>query len=207
MPKAPACKDCNNKKSWLEHYLLTVLPLGGRHSQAAANLQQGVPKRLAKNQKLHRELSGSAEHAWLKTGGGIYQPSGSVKFDGNKLGQLLKYVSRGLTWHHWGIYVSAEHKMRVLFSPDMFSLYLQSQLSAVQDDRKITIDLGRGTVQYAGCQVGEPPDLTFWGISMYGGVMVSNNTGSTAGPEETSCQWWVITAPPELGDALEGRSS
>jgi hypothetical protein len=91
------------------------------------NMQAHVPARLAKNLKLHRELQSGAQNAWLKDGGGLYQPAGSIHFDGQKLGELLKYIARGLTWHHWGTYVSPDHKMRVMFSPDILSLYFQEQ--------------------------------------------------------------------------------
>ena len=156
-----------------------VLSFGARHAQAMDNMQAHVPARLAKNLKLHRELQSGPQNAWLKDGGGLCQPAGSIHFDGRKLGELLKYIARGLTWHHWRTYVSPDHKMRVMFSPDISSLYFQEQLRAVTEERKVTIDLGRGTVHYAGAQAGEPPLLIFWGISMYGGVLLSHNARLT----------------------------
>jgi hypothetical protein len=53
----PACRPCNTAKADLEHYLATVLPFGGRHADAAANLQDLVPQRLAKNLALKRKLA------------------------------------------------------------------------------------------------------------------------------------------------------
>jgi len=127
LPKAPACAKCNGEKSKLEHYLTTVLPFGARHAQAMDNMQVNVPGRLAKNRKLHRQLQNGAQHAWLKDGGGIYQPMGSVHFEGEKLGELLRYVVRGLAWFHWGIYVNPDYKMRVMFTPHMLSVYFQDR--------------------------------------------------------------------------------
>ena len=63
LPKAPACDDCNGKKSRLETYLSAVLPFAGRHAQAVENLAMGVPKRLDKNRKVSRELFGSMKDA------------------------------------------------------------------------------------------------------------------------------------------------
>ena len=40
LPKVPACKQCNDEKSRLEHYLATVLPFGGRHADASVNLEE-----------------------------------------------------------------------------------------------------------------------------------------------------------------------
>ncbi|MBL4836842.1 MAG: HNH endonuclease [Kordiimonadaceae bacterium] len=56
IPKVPACTSCNNKKSKLEHYLATILPFGGKHTEASNYLKELVPARLTKNQKLHRNL-------------------------------------------------------------------------------------------------------------------------------------------------------
>jgi hypothetical protein len=99
-PKAPACHDCNSRKSQLETYLTAVLPFAGRHAQAVQNLTTGVPKRLDKNRKVSLELFGWMKAAWLRENGGIYQRTSVVDFDGDKLIDLLKYVGRGLAWHH-----------------------------------------------------------------------------------------------------------
>src|SRR6185437_3332389 len=56
LPMVPACVECNNAKSALEHYLTAVLPFGSQHPDAKAMLVNDVPRRLAKNQKLHQTL-------------------------------------------------------------------------------------------------------------------------------------------------------
>jgi hypothetical protein len=61
LPQVPTCDQCNNEKSKLEHYLLTVMPFGGRHPQAARTLTTFVPKRLSKNQKLKSRVSSRAD--------------------------------------------------------------------------------------------------------------------------------------------------
>jgi hypothetical protein len=33
LPKVPTCRECNKKKSELEHYLTTVLPFGARQGE------------------------------------------------------------------------------------------------------------------------------------------------------------------------------
>lgn len=38
LPQVLACEPCNNEKSELEHYLITMLPFGGRHEQAGETL-------------------------------------------------------------------------------------------------------------------------------------------------------------------------
>jgi hypothetical protein len=105
LPKAPACKECNDEKARLEHYLISVLPFGGRHAQALANLQGGVPRRLAKNRKLRSELANTMEPVWLREGAGLFQPTRMISFDGRRLEELLKYIARGLAWFHWRTYI------------------------------------------------------------------------------------------------------
>src|SRR3989304_4598934 len=56
IPQVPACQKCNNEKSKLENDLTAILPFGGLHADAHENLVELVPKRLAKNLRLHREL-------------------------------------------------------------------------------------------------------------------------------------------------------
>lgn len=41
------------------------------------------------------------EPAWLREGTGLYQQTSIVDFDGSKLEGLLKFIGRGLAWHHW----------------------------------------------------------------------------------------------------------
>ena len=60
LPKVPACRECNEAKSQLEHYLTAVLPFGARHPGAATSLSEMVPPRLAKNARLERDLSRGA---------------------------------------------------------------------------------------------------------------------------------------------------
>ena len=103
LPKAPACTMCNNVKGEFEHYLTAVLPFAGRHSQALENLVSGVPGRLAKNQKLNRELVGSMKPGWIKEDNGLYQQTSIIDFDSEKLTGRLRLVGRGLAWHHWAL--------------------------------------------------------------------------------------------------------
>ena len=43
LPKVPCCDQCNNDKSRLEHYLVTVLPFGAQHADSLSNLKTMVP--------------------------------------------------------------------------------------------------------------------------------------------------------------------
>lgn len=63
LPKVPACEPCNHAKSRLEHYLLAVLPFGSRHPTASSMLDSEVPRRLARNPSLHRNLAANQHNA------------------------------------------------------------------------------------------------------------------------------------------------
>jgi hypothetical protein len=202
-PKAPACRPCNGEKSLLEHYLTAALPFGGRHAQAVANLQTGVPRRLAKNRKLHIEVVNTSEPAWLRQGAGLFVPTGKFSFDGAKLEELLKYIARGLAWHHWQTYLRPDEYVSVLFLTDTLTAVFQQLVSMWNVAQRVTADLGHGTVQYEGVQAVDPPELTVWSVSMYGGVVLTGE-GRTDGTAEASCRWWMITGPPEVGRTIEG---
>jgi hypothetical protein len=51
------------EKSELEHDLTVVLPFGGRHPDAVANVSAMVPGRLRKNARLHKELAAGFEQS------------------------------------------------------------------------------------------------------------------------------------------------
>ena len=202
LPKAPACQRCNSEKSKFEHYLTAVLPFGGRHTRAVANLESGVPGRLAKNQKLKKELWGSMEPAWMREGTGLYQHTSVIDFDSTKLEGLLKFVGRGLAWHHWKVYLRPGDVVSVMLMTDTASAVFASITSNWRSARRVVENLGNGTIQYVGVQATDPPELTVWTISMYGGLVLSDNRRKSDGPVESCSMWWVITGPPELEDSI-----
>jgi len=203
LPKAPACPKCNNEKGKFEHYLTAVLPFAGKHPQAAANLLSNVPGRLAHNQKLGRKLLGSMERAWLREEGGLYQQGGTFDFDHAKLEGFLKYVGRGLAWHHWKVYLKPDDDVSVLLMTDMHSALWASMTSSWRNARRVVGNLGNFTVQYVGVQASEPPELTLWTISMYGGLILSDDRRKIDGQMQPCSMWWVITGPPELNEGFE----
>ena len=110
LPKAPACRKCNEQKSKLpQHYLTAVLPFAGRHDQAVDNLMQNVTRRLPKNRRLSKDLVGTMQPAWIREVSGLFLPTMTINFDSGKLEELLKLVARGLTWYHWKTYVGPEY--------------------------------------------------------------------------------------------------
>jgi hypothetical protein len=200
LPKVPACGLCNNKKSWLEHYLISVLPFGGRDAEAAAALRSRAPRRLAKNRKLQRQLASTVEPTWVREGGGLFQPTFTIVFDGLKLEEYLRYVARGLAWHHWKTYLCPEDDVKVMFLPE--APELQRWFRNMDVARRISNSLGSDAVQYEGVQATESVQQMVWVVSMYGGVQLSMdgrevNLGATLG------RWWIMTGPPEIAARWE----
>ena len=95
LPQVPACDQCNARKSQLEHYLMTVLPFGGRHRDSRITLQTLVPKRLEKNAKLHRELE-------------IGYIGDKLPLRENTIEPLFQFIAKGLVWHHWGVILTLQ---------------------------------------------------------------------------------------------------
>ena len=201
LPKAPCCLVCNGIKAKLELYLTATLPFGGRHSQAAENLLRSVPGRLAKNRKLHRQLSGTTEPAWFREGTGLYQRTSLFDFDGAKLESWLKFVGRGLAWYHWRTYLRPDDDVSVMFMSDTGSMLFQSMISNWRPAQRVQESLGNGTAQYVGVQA-TPPELTVWSVFMYGGIAISDDRRKSDGAVESCTMWWVITGPPELHESV-----
>jgi hypothetical protein len=111
LPQAPACLECNNEKSKLEHYLTAVLTFGGRHADASENLASMVRKRLEKNSKLHSNLMAGQRIVSVSEKETKPEETIAIPFDGAKLEQLFSMITRGLVWYHWGIYL--EHGYEV----------------------------------------------------------------------------------------------
>lgn len=77
LPKAPACSECNNAKSKLEHTLTAIMPFGAQHGDAATVLEMVEP-RLAKNKKLHGWLAAGVSYAMRSINGGPWRTEMSV---------------------------------------------------------------------------------------------------------------------------------
>jgi hypothetical protein len=87
-----------------------------------------------------------------------------------------------------------------MFLTDTGNAFLQGWLSHYTAAHRVEQSLGNGTIRYGGIQVTNPPQLTVWGISMFGGLVLSGSERRFDGSAEPSTMWWVITGPPEMRD-------
>ncbi|HGF4018602.1 HNH endonuclease [Burkholderia metallica] len=106
LPKVPACEECNTAKSRLEHYVLSVLLMGGVHGDALEALATQLAPRLAKNDALRRTLFIGQRDRMIRQPDGTWASGMSVPFDGEQLAILCCYIALGLAWHHWHLQIA-----------------------------------------------------------------------------------------------------
>ncbi len=189
LPQVPACSSCNNEKSALELYLTVVLAFGGRHSHAAENLSTMVPKRLAKNAKLHRELA-----AGLAKSGGT-----TIPFHHEHLDKLFEMIAKGLAWHHWRVRLESGHSAIASTFYDAGEWFFEQMLAKMNTPHRVSADFGDGTFAYQGVQATDCPELTIWRFWMYGGVVFG---GAPKLPGPTSLAI-AVTGPAALVQKLK----
>lgn len=188
LPQVPSCDPCNRAKSTLEHYLVSVLPFGARHSGARNNLEL-VPGRLAKNKKLHREIAAGWRQVLIKQDD-IYLRTATVPTDPSRIEELFGLIVRGLIWWHWKTYLTCDHFVQVWALTDAGERLFEQHLFGKHAANQVACDLGDGTVCYEGKQ-GVEPEITAWRIAMYGGLQF----GDSQNPDECSSAIYAITGP------------
>lgn len=193
LPKAPSCQKCNGDKSQLEHYLTSVLPFGGRHSDASVALKTMVPKRLGKNRSLQEELIlGLRQRTVRHPDADASQPTAlTVPIDTSCLRHLFALITRGLVWYHWKTILGPGHSVRAETISDTWARHC-GQIFTMKARGHVTENLGEGTFCYEGLQAEEPPELTIWRFSIYGGACLA---GDPKAPAVTSTQILAITGP------------
>lgn len=173
--KVPACNKCNNEKSRFEHYLTALLPFGGLHRDALENLETMIPKRLAKNAKIHQALLNYSTTTWLK-GDNAICATGALPIDFDYIDQLFKYIVKGLAWHHWGILFKGEYFIDILaLSKSGEELFNQKAFNG-NIGKCVDNDLGDGTFMYKGVQEIDSSSIkTAWIFSIYGGLRLKGD--------------------------------
>ena len=190
LPKVPACDACNNEKSRLEHYLATVLPFGALHADAVAQLNDHVPARLAKNQRLHRELAAGRVESLIEDGG-VIAPATTLPFDSDKLFALCTFIARGLTFYHWGSPIPAGVNVRAGAISSAGEPHFEKLLA--MNGRRISGSVGNGTFDYEGVQSVADPHVSIWKFRIFGGVKLG---GDPDAPDEAPTCVWVTSSGP-----------
>src|SRR5262249_7589304 len=110
-----------------------------------------VPKRLAKNAKLHRELAGGQEKipegVTGEHGGGM-----AIPIDGEKLEQLFAMIARGLIWYHWNIHLDKDYEVQVHTVTKAGEQFFDDLLFKKNTRARVHKNLKNGTFIYEGAQ-------------------------------------------------------
>jgi len=180
LPKVPACVGCNNAKSQLEHYVLTVLPFGGANTGASGYLDGPVKRRLLKNRRLHHTLAAGMRTKMVKTGSGPWEEAGTLPFETAKLTQLGVYIVRGLAWHHWKTIFPPS----IIVKADLFNAqgreFFQRVWKHPDWEQRVEKHWGGDVVSYRGACATGRPHVSVWEISFFGGVELGGDPGNQA---------------------------
>ncbi len=191
LPKVPGCNECNNEKSRLEQYLMTVMPFGAMHADALSNLENDVPGRLAENQRLHRELrEGMTQEASGAT---------TLPFDSERLCGLMSFIVKALLWHHWRVTLPTEFNIQtILITREVEPLFAPFfQMNAAQT---VTGNIGNGAFRYEGKQGTDYPELSVWALSLMGGL---TTTGDPASPSSQARIVFALTGQRDFISRLD----
>ena len=199
LPKVSACRPCNVSKSELEHYLLTLLPFGGRLPISNSLMSAAVPGRLAKNRRLHAELATGQSSIEVKESGGVRRAM-ALPFDNAKLVALFRSIARGLAAYHWNAAIPQNYYVGAGLVTEageavLRPLFLLNARQAVQES------LGKGLILYEGVQGVDNPSLTIWRFQIYGGVVLG---GDPDAPDITASDIWAITSPRPIPGLFDG---
>jgi hypothetical protein len=152
-----------------------------------------VPKRLARNKKLQREISAGMRRVTAEENG-RWMPGGALPIDGERLKELFALVARGLLWYHWNTILRTDDVVEVHALTKRGEAFFEHALG-MRCANRVIVTLGDGAVNYEGVQAVDPPQLSVWKIQFYGGMTISDG----ASPQKFSTFIGAMTGPPAIG--------
>jgi hypothetical protein len=132
-------------------------------------------------------------------------PALTLPIDGDKIGQLFKFIVRGLVWHHWSVLLGPD--IGVWAGPlNRRGVEVHRSLLSKNTRQRAIGNLGCGTFIYEGAQGTDRPEMSVWLFSIFGGLTLSeeriHETSSLIGGLTASNQvlakldaWGVTSAP------------
>lgn len=195
LPKVPACAACNRAKSDLERYLTAVLPFAGRHDNSARQLTDEVPRRLAKNPRLHQQLAAGRKRGWWRMKSGIIIPATVLPLDGEKLVEYVALVARGLMWHHWQVLLGSECFVEAQSltgnGEKMFAA-----MSGWNGRARVAVRHPSGIFAYRAVQGIDTPKISVWELALLGGMTMS---GGDDAPMRMN-RFGIMTGPKDIDE-------
>jgi hypothetical protein len=204
LPKVPSCRNCNNKKSALEHYVAAALLAGSRLPDGNRYRQEKVSRRLSKNVKLQKELGVWDPPVWMKVNGVVRQMH-VLKLDATKICRLMEFITKGLYRFHFGKVLSSSFQPRVnMFAPEneaALRAWIQPFFPA--DSRVVSGNIGEGSFIYVGRQSSIHEGLTLWQMTWHNGIALY---GEGAPKQGVSVFWSDTRLTEEAAKRFENAS-
>jgi hypothetical protein len=172
LPQVPACVACNNSKSALEHYILSVLPLGGRHNGADIAISDQVKPRLAKNQKLAMSIAEAQRQFVVLDAERNWHVGTITPFDVGKLEALAIFIGQGLAWHHWQIQLAPDSLADARRINSEGTKYFRGQMTGAACGGQVKATLGKDVFRYHRAYQRTNRLKTIWEMTFFGGVEI-----------------------------------
>jgi hypothetical protein len=174
--KVPACLECNNTKSKLEHYLASLLPFGGLHEDASEHLSNLVQPRLDKNLKLKNELREGMAYVVHNNENDPPERRLTLPFDGDQYTELFKYIVKALSWHHWGTFLNEDSFVYTIALTESGEEMFHKYFFSLRPKHRVEVTIGANTIRYLGVQAVDKEILTIWQFHMFNGLVSSSGT-------------------------------
>jgi hypothetical protein len=133
-----------------------------------------VPKRLARNAALHREITATLKPAWVPAPSGILIRQSAVAIDAEKLERWTTMVVKGLIWHHWKVIAGDEYAIECLLLTDQEARRF-AQLFGTKGERIERTTIGGGALSYVAVGVSGHLPISTWQWSVYGGLELAGD--------------------------------
>lgn len=199
LPKAPACKRCNDVKARLEHYLTAVLPFASEHPAALQGQHESLKRRLMRNASLQRRLQAGIGRVRVQRGDGSVEEHLALPFDGKVYLQYLEMVGRGLVWREWDEAVPAEYLVRAYTMTARKFAAFEEQILGLGNETRVQREYPEGALVYTGACAVEDRSFSTWKIDLYGNVFLATND-LAGGYHEIATA--VVTGPPDLSETM-----
>jgi len=180
LPSAPACKQCNHKKSQLEHYLIGVVGLGSRHSESSKTISELVRGNLLNNLKLKRELADGITQYIYSQDNKNWKIGMKVPINIEKVELLFEFIIKGLCWNFWGAYLPEHNNFIRASYMNSAGIRLFENLLA-QNGSRLNLNLGREAFLCQAVRSNSDPELTVWKMSLYGAEVAGD-------PRDLNCK-------------------
>jgi len=198
LPKAPACKPCNQAKSTLEHTFTALLPFGSAHKASARVLRERVKGRLAKNPRLTRSLQSGLRPIIVPQESG-WVSSISLPFQGDEFVCLCEYVIRGLVWHEYIHVVPADYYVEAVPVSDVGLRFFDALLQKSPDHRR-SAEFAGGALRYRCTRNSVDPGFTVWHIQLYDQLGIAGDDGAGGFIRLHICG---VTGPAEVREIMD----